>query len=137
VPDQAVPLLRERFSKSGPVPGAERIAKLIAELDDDEFKVRERASEELEKLGAAADAALHRALESKPSAEVRKRIEALLAKRSPAGMSPERLTALRALEVLELAGTPEARRLIKSLAEGDPAAPATAEAREARERLGR
>jgi len=44
---------------------------------------------------------------------------------------------MRALEVLELAGTPEAGRLIKSLAEGTPGAPATEEAQEALGRLGR
>jgi RNA polymerase sigma factor (sigma-70 family) len=137
VPDQAVPLLREHFAKSGAAPGAERIAKLIAQLDDDEFAVRERASAELENVGAAAESALRRALEGKPSAEVHKRIEALLAKLSPSGASPERVAASRALEVLELAGTPEARRLINSLAEGPAGAAVTAEARETLERLAR
>lgn len=99
--------------------------------------MRERAGEELEKIGAAAEPALRRALEGKPSAEATKRIEALLAKRSTPGVSPERVAATRALEVLELAGTPEARRLIKSLADGAPGTPATTEAREALERLAR
>jgi WD40 repeat protein len=134
VPDQAVPLLRERLAR--PAPAAEQVAKLITQLDDDEFDVREKASAELEKIGAA-EAALRKALGGKPSPEARRRIEALLAKRLPAGVSPERLTALRALEVMELAGTPEARRLIKSLAEGLAEAPATAEARETLDRLGR
>jgi len=61
----------------------------------------------------------------------------LLGKPLRIGVSPERLTAMRALEVLELAGTPEAGRLIKSLAEGTPGAPATEEAQEALGRLGR
>jgi WD40 repeat protein len=135
VPEQAVPLLRERLAR--PAPPVERIAKLIAQLDDDEYDVRERASAELEKHGAAADAALRKALDGKPSPEMKRRIEALLAKRPSAGVSPERLTALRALEVLELAGTPEARRLIKSLAEGPAGAPLTIEARETLDRLGR
>jgi WD40 repeat protein len=135
VPDQAVPLLRQRLAR--PAAADNRIGKWIADLDDDEFDVRERASAELERLGAAAEAALRKALEGKPSAEAKRRIESLLAKRSPAGVSSERLTALRALEVLELAATPEARRLIKSLAEGTPGAPATIQARETLERLGR
>jgi WD40 repeat protein len=134
VPDQAVPLLREelaRTAKSG-----ERAEKLIADLDDDAFDVRERASAELEKLGPAAEKALRKALDGKPSPEAKRRIETLLEKR-PGGVPAERLTALRALEVLELAGTPEARRLIKSLAEGPAGAPLTVEARQTLERAGR
>jgi WD40 repeat protein len=134
VPEQAVPLLREQLTR--PAPRAE-VAKLIAQLDDDDFTVRERASTELAKVGAGADAALRKALEGKPSPEAKRRIEDLLAKHSTAGVSAERLTALRALEVLELAGTPEARRLIKSLAGGQADTPLTDEAREALERLGR
>jgi WD40 repeat protein len=134
VPDQAVPLLRDRLTQ--PAKAGEPVEKLIARLDDDQYDVRERASAELEKLGAAAEAALRKALEGKPSPEAKRRIEALLAMRSVAGVTPERRTALRALEVLELAGTPEARRLIKSLAEGPAGAPLTVEARETLDRPG-
>jgi WD40 repeat protein len=135
VPDQAVPLIRERLAR--PSSASQRIARLIADLDNDDFQVRERASEELEKFGVTADTALRRALADTTSAEVKKRIETLLGRRTTPGVSPEHVVATRALEVLELAGTPEARRLIRSFAEGPDAAAVAAPAREAVERLGR
>jgi hypothetical protein len=91
----------------------------------------------LKKFGAKADAALRRALAGKPSAEVRRRVELLLADRPAPGVFAEEVTAGRALEVLELAGTSEARRLIRSLAEGPVGAPVAEAARAALERLGR
>ena len=48
---------------------------------------------------------------------------------------PERLREWRALEVLEQIGTPEARAVLKALAEGAPAARLTQGAKVALERL--
>ena len=50
-------------------------------------------------------------------------------------LSPETLRALRAVEVLERLGTPEAKRCLEGLAKGVPAAPQTREARAALGRL--
>jgi hypothetical protein len=52
----------------------------VRALDDDSFMVREEASRELEKLGAAAKPLLRETLKGSPSPEVRRRINALLAK---------------------------------------------------------
>src|SRR5262249_44231733 len=54
--------------------------KWVAELDDDSFETRQAASRELEKLGAAAKPLLRETLKARPSPEVRRRINALLAK---------------------------------------------------------
>ncbi len=64
----------------GPPGGAtaERIARLIAELDHDDFAVREQASAALRQIGPPAEAALRKALAESPSAEVRRRARALL-----------------------------------------------------------
>jgi hypothetical protein len=52
--------------------------KWIADLGSDDFKIRDRASQELAELGPAAAAELRAALAGKPSAEARDRIERLL-----------------------------------------------------------
>jgi hypothetical protein len=57
---------------------ADRIARLLAELDDDDFAVREEASAELLRIGPPAEAALRKALAESPSAEVRRRARDLL-----------------------------------------------------------
>ena len=113
------------------------MARLIAELDDDNFEVREKAATELEKLGGAALPALREALDGRPSPESRRRIEQLIEKQEPRdwASSGERLRAWRALEVLERAGTPEARRMLQALADGAPGAWLTQDAKSALNRL--
>jgi hypothetical protein len=132
-PGQAVPFLRERLR---PVPVAEpkRLARLIADLDDDAFVVREQATRELEQLGDAAAEALRQALRRAPSPEVRQRAEALLDRLDGARMAADVLRGLRAVEALEQAGTPEARQLLEALARGAEEARLTREARAALDR---
>jgi hypothetical protein len=115
----------------------EHLARLIAGLDSDEFAVRQQATKGLEKLGEQAVAAMREALQGKPSLEVRRRLEALLNQAGNRVLSREELPLLRALEVLEHAGTPAARQLLQTLAKGAPAARLTSEARAALQRLAR
>jgi WD40 repeat protein len=133
-PAKAVPFLHERHS---PVARADPklLARLIADLDSETFKVRERARKELANLGELALPALTDAVKS-PSPEVRKRAEKLLANLQSGDLSGDRLQLLRALEVLELAATPEARRMLQALAGGAPGALATTQARAILRRLG-
>ncbi len=58
-----------------------RFAKLIADLDDSNYPVRDKATRELAKLRDLAIPALRKALEKPVSLEVRVRIEQLLEKR--------------------------------------------------------
>jgi HEAT repeat protein len=118
VPKESVPLLQERLSKLRDKPRADQAAveRLIADLDSDDFAVRDRAAAELEKLGEQAEPALRKALEGKPSVEVRSRAEKLLARLADPKISPEGTWALRALAVLERAGTSEAREVVEGLA---------------------
>jgi hypothetical protein len=51
------------------------------------------------------------------------------------GPSPDKLRAIRACEVLEGIGSPEARELLSQWAKGPPAATLTREASESAERL--
>ncbi len=59
---------------------AERVKQWIADLDSDQFAIRERATRQLEALGEAVAPALRKALDGKLSVEARKRIDTLLAK---------------------------------------------------------
>jgi hypothetical protein len=111
--------------------------RLVADLDDAQFAKRERASSELEKLGRLAEPALRRALAGKQNEEMRRRIFGLLARLAPEQMTTDELRQGRALEVLEYAGTPEARRLLEDLARGAPGPLLTTGASAALERLKR
>jgi hypothetical protein len=121
-----------------PEPDPKRVARLITDLDHDAFAPREQATKALEDLGEAVEPALHTAIAHAESAELRRRIEALLAKlpESQRGApSPARLQMLRAIEVLEHIGTVEARELLRRLADGAAGARQTREAKAALERL--
>src|SRR5262249_26278168 len=107
-----------------------RLARLLADLGGGRFAARRQATCELEELGEAAAPALRRALGENLPLETRRRIEEILEK-----LSPQRLVGLRALEVLEHAGTAEARDVLERLAGGVPEAPLTREARAALRRL--
>jgi hypothetical protein len=104
-------------------PKAEELSRLIVELDSDEFAVRQRASKRLAKAGEAARTALERARSDKPTLEVRRRIDALLASLDelrPNGFlrDPETLRRLRAVTVLAHIDTQAARRLLRRLSDG-------------------
>jgi hypothetical protein len=113
---------------------ADRIAKLIANLDDDDFDTREKASQALANL-PEADEALRKALDGKPSLEMRRRIEVILEGRKPGTANPERVREARAVEALELVGSPEARTLLEKLTKGPAEAPLTQDAKAALDRL--
>jgi WD40 repeat protein len=138
-PRQVLPLLKGELR---PVPKleAERVARLLADLDANDFGTRERATGELRRLGDAVEVALRRTLERGPSAEVSRRVGKLLeeieADRGP-NVPAERLRRLRALEVLEQLGTPEARAWLAELAAGEPEAPLTRQVQAALRRLER
>jgi WD40 repeat protein len=134
-PDQAAKLLRDRVGSAAKTEAA-RIAKLIADLDADEFDRRESATKELAKLGKPAEEALRAEQKKGPaSAEARYRIEDLLERLATGNVPSDERARLRAVEVLERLGTKEARAALASLAEGAPEAVLTQEAKAALGRL--
>jgi RNA polymerase sigma factor (sigma-70 family) len=135
-PQQALPFVKARLRPVSEVE-PKQVALLLANLDSDDFAVREQATADLEKLGESANPALRQALEGKPSLEVRRRVGALLQKLRKESLGPERLRELRALEVLEQIGGDEVRELLHRLADGLPEAGLTQEAHAALERLDR
>jgi hypothetical protein len=134
-PEQAIPFFQTHLQKAAASDTTTRIDKLIAELDDDEFTVRESASKELEKLGRSAEKALRQIAAKTSSPEVRRRAEELLEKMKDGPASPDALRGPRAVEVLGLVGDAEARKLLETLAQGAPEAALTQEAKAALERL--
>ncbi len=122
VPAQAVPLLKDRLQAVTP-PDAQKVAQMIADLDSNVFVTRKKAEDELEKMGELAEDALRKALNDKPNLEIQKRLEGLLAKLvTGAAPNAQQLRTLRGLEVLEAAGTPEAREVLQTIAKGAPGA---------------
>ncbi len=66
-PGQAVPRLKE-WLKPAKLSDRKRVAKLIADLNADDFEARERASRELEQMGEGVAGQLRDALKSNPTA---------------------------------------------------------------------
>jgi hypothetical protein len=131
----AVSFLSERLSPAKPV-APERLKQWLADLDNDEYERRETASRELGKLEEQAEPALRQALKTNLSGEQGRRVEDLLSA-SYLVRSPEKLRSLRAVEVLEKIGTPEACLVIKNLAKGAQEARLTQDAKASLERLNR
>ncbi len=111
------------------------IAPAIAALDSSRYADREQAMLKLQKLGALAVPALEKVLADRPTLEMRRRAELLLARVEAMALRPEWLQAWRAIELLEMLGTPEAVTLLESLAGGVPDAWLTQEAEAALERV--
>ena len=136
MPREAVTLLKAHLH---PVRAADLklTAKLIADLDSEDFTLREKASKELKNLEERAQAALGKALQDKPDLEVKARLEKLLKRLGLPTASTRRLRDLRAVLVLEKVNSPEARQLLRELSKGDPKALLTREAAAAYHRAGK
>jgi WD40 repeat protein len=133
-PARAVAFLKDRL-KAMPAGDVQRLAQLIADLDADKFAVREKATQELEALGRAAEPALQKALQGQPGLEARRRINELLGKVKGVAAGGDAARQARALEALELMGTAEARQLLEALAKGEADDPLTQDAKKALRRL--
>jgi WD40 repeat protein len=132
--ESAIPYLAEHLKPVSPTDSAV-IARLIRDLDSDQFRIRDAATKELEQLGDQAALALRQALTRSPTLDLQRRLERLLARLEPVN-DPETLRALRALEVLEHIGTAESRRIVERLTKGPAEARVTAEAKRTLGRIG-
>jgi hypothetical protein len=134
-PKEAVSLLRRQL-KPVPVVAEKDLAALLADLEADDFRTREQASEALGKAGEQAVPALKKALDRQPTLDARRRIERLLEQLTQATPAAA-LRGLRAIEVLEHVGTPDAKPILLSLSGGAPEAFVTREAKASLQRLAR
>jgi hypothetical protein len=131
---QGVAWVQERL-KPAQQPTAEQVARWLAHLDDKQFVQREQAARALGELGPAGVLALRKALAGAPPLEVRRRIEKILDDPRVLVTSPEQRRQVRAVAVLEHAGTRAALKALQALAQGAPHARLTQEAEAARQRL--
>jgi hypothetical protein len=133
-PKQAVTMLQKQLPLPAP-PGEKQVARLLADLDSDDFTTREKATVDLERAGAGVMKAVERFLMKSLSVEAKRRAERVLAKieedNSPIGGIRDR----RAVECLEWIGNDDARQLLKTLAGGVAEAQLTREAKAALARL--
>ncbi len=136
-PQLAVPFLKERV-KPAPHPDQKRIEQCLADLDSKNFRTREKAMKELEGLGQLAVPSLDRKIaEQGLSLEARRRAEALALKLNKTVLSGDELRTIRAVEILEGIGIPEAVAVLKDLASGGEGTALTEQARKALARLAR
>jgi hypothetical protein len=135
-PKEAVEFFRARIAKP-PTPDDSRIAKLVADLDNDDFAVREKATEGLLGGEEIVQKALRKVLKEKTlSLEAKRRLEQILdtMENRPAG--DEKRRRQLALEALERIGTSDAKQALTALADGPADADVTREAKAALYRLG-
>jgi hypothetical protein len=132
--EDAVPLLQRHLRPVEEIP-PERLRRLLAELDSEEFAVRERAERELRSMPETVAPPLRKALSGQPSREVARRVERILPDIEGTVPCGDRVRSLRGVEVLEIIGTAEARKVLEALAAGSPKAQLTLEAKASLGRL--
>jgi dipeptidyl aminopeptidase/acylaminoacyl peptidase len=133
---QSVPYLKDRLRpviKADP----QRLSELIAALDSGRFKQRREATEDLAVQVELAEPALRQALAGQPSVETRQRLEQVLRGKDLLLFTARQLQTVRALEVLENIGSPEAKKVLEALASGSPGLRTTRDAKGALDRLAR
>jgi hypothetical protein len=132
-PQDAVACIQERVQPA-PALDLKRVQQLIAQLDDGQFKVRAKATTDLLKVGERLVPVLDKALAGYPSLESERRLKGLRSKLTDVVLQGDRLRVVRAVEVLEHIGTPQARRVLQALADGAPGALVTRSAQAALKR---
>lgn len=126
-PKKAVALLQQKLHAIEPA-NPQQLSRLIKDLDSEQFAARSRAERDLQQLGEAAMPAIQSALASKPSLEMRQRMERTL---EHVRNSPATIQRLRAVEVLEWIAVPQARQMLEMLGQGVPEARLTQQAKAA------
>jgi hypothetical protein len=129
-PAQAVALLDRRL-RPAPALDPDAVNRLLTDLGDPAFGVRQKATAALLQLDERAVPAIDKVLSGKPALEVRIRLEKVHTALTGMVLTKEKLRSYRAIEVLERVGTPEARRLLRRLADGAPGALETTAAQNA------
>jgi WD40 repeat protein len=131
-----IAFLQDRLIPAKRLP-AHEMAQAIADLDDKSFAVRDKAMGLLLTQGDYGAGELRKHLKDGISLEKRNRLELLLAKLDHFAPPLPELRQLRALTVLQRIGGTQARKLLETLATGEPEARLTQQARATLARLGK
>jgi hypothetical protein len=122
-------LLRDLRESQQPLPD-KLFARLLADLDDDDFAVRQKATEELQRHGERVQAQVARALQGQPSPEAKGRLKHVLDAIAKGPPPIVRTT----LSQLGQAKNDQARVILRVLAEGQTDSWASKEAKAALQR---
>ncbi len=134
-PEEAEAFLGKHLRPAGSLIDARRLERLLAELDDRKFSVRERATRELERIAPLVETTLRQALAKKSSLEAKRRLEQILEKMGTWVPTAAEVRGVRAVEALEHISTAGARQVLDKVANGAAEVGVTQEARAALRRL--
>lgn len=120
-PKTAIAFLKQRLKPD--LPRDDRLTRLLDDLDSDTFAVREKASQELTRMGKSIGPQLRRALAEDLSPEKRRRVKALVEalprpprpQRPFRGIAEEERRLLNVVVLLDRMGTPDALDLLHYL----------------------
>jgi WD40 repeat protein len=115
-PDSTVPFLKQRLL-SRQSPSAAQFRQWLADLDSEQFAIRQKASAVLGNHARLASPLLKQALDRKPSLEMHQRIQALLRKAESDPFTQEDIRDLRAVEILEHIGSQAALQVLQAVTE--------------------
>ena len=132
-PEQAVSLFRERL-KPVALPTVSEFRRLVDDLDAEDAKHRETASDRILEHGRIVEPLLQDVLRDQIPNEKRRAVTELLAVFS--SFCPSDVRRARAVGALEQINSPEARKLLEDLASGSPNAILSKQSRQALERRG-
>jgi len=140
VADRAAGVAAVRAGFAGRAEAKARVKRWVAELDHDEFRVREAARRNLIKAGLPAAEAINDPARKRLGPEGEERVRQILETleqqglRVPeSGLYGEQLRMVRAVRVLEMVGTKEARTVLEQMARGPADDRVTKEAKAALE----
>jgi hypothetical protein len=135
-PKTSVPFLREHL-KPILAPDAERVKKLLRDLDSDDFETRTQAQQQLTEMAWLIASQLRQVREKTNSAEVKRSLGLILESVEPMLSDGAKLRPLRVIEALERAGTSDALDVLRDLSKGHADVWQTQDAKLALERLTR
>jgi WD40 repeat protein len=128
-PKAAVSLVRARLKPATGINDA-TLDRIVRDLSDPRFKVRQQAALDLDHFGALAVPGIKKRLAKADSLELKRRLTQFLSKYDR-GPTPEEMREVRAVQLLEELATAEALALLGDLARGHPDARRTREAAQA------